>query len=106
MTTPAPARVEKDSAGCLRLSGTLVERDVRAVRKQGEALLGELSGGDCEMDIAGLENASSVVLSLMLCWKREALKCKVDLQFKGAHERLYDLARMSRVADYLGLAPA
>lgn len=106
MNTGASPRVEKDAEGCLKLSGTLLEPDVRAVRKEGERLLGELDSGECTIDVAGLDNASSIVLSLMLCWKREAVRRNIDLRFAGANERLRDLAEMSHVAGYLGLQGA
>lgn len=104
--TKASYSVEKEAGGCFKLSGKLLEPDVRAARKEGERLISEQGSGECKVDIAELENASSVVLSLMLCWKREAVRRNIDLHFEGANERLYDLAQMSRVADYLGLASA
>ncbi|BES70743.1 hypothetical protein RE428_17610 [Marinobacter nanhaiticus D15-8W] len=106
MNAQAPALVEKDPEGCLKLSGTVLEPDVRAVRKEGERLLGEWGSGECTVDVAGLNNASSVVLSLMLCWKREAIRRNIELRFEGANERLRDLAEMSHVAGYLGLESA
>lgn len=106
MNDRASALVEKGGDDCLKLSGTLLEPEVRAVRKEGERLLGELRGGECTVDVAGLENASSIVLSLMLCWKREAVRRNIDLRFEGANERLRDLAEMSHVSGYLGLKGA
>lgn len=106
MSAQSSAIVQKEDDRRLKLSGTLLEPDVRAVRKEGERLLGELGGGECTVDVAGLDNASSIVLSLMLCWKREAVRRHIDLRFEGANERLFDLAEMSHVANYLGLEGA
>ncbi|TBW56799.1 STAS domain-containing protein [Marinobacter halodurans] len=91
------------SGSIFQLTSAQLDRDVLALRKQGEAFLAEQGGGECSIDLAGIDRASSVLVSLMLCWKRKADQQGVALGFAGVSDRLVELARMGNVADYLGL---
>ncbi|MEQ5834550.1 STAS domain-containing protein [Marinobacter sp. NFXS9] len=93
-----------DTLPTFQLAPELLDRDVLALRKQGEGFLAEQGGSACRMDLAGIDRASSVLVSLMLCWKRQAEQQGAALDFTGVSDRLVELARMGNVADYLGLA--
>lgn len=99
------ATLVSDTAGVLRFSGVVVGRDAVRLRAEGEKALAQCQHGTCSIDLTGVENANSILLSLLLCWKRFAAEKGVDASFSGANERLIALATMSRVAGYLpGLA--
>ncbi|MGP4844603.1 STAS domain-containing protein [Marinobacter sp. 1Y8] len=110
MSTPTPegrsATLTNDAGGVLRFSGRVIGREVVQLRADGEAALAQCQDGTCNIDLTGVENASSMLLSLLLCWKRFAADKGVSMNFSGANQRLVALATMSRVAGHLpGLAP-
>lgn len=71
-----------------------------SLRERGEQLIGELDG-PAELSLASLEAASSVVLSLLLCWQRAARARGQTLTFTGASERLRSLASLSGLNAHL-----
>ncbi|WP_165855429.1 STAS domain-containing protein [Marinobacter sp. JSM 1782161] len=85
-----------------RVADDTIEAGVLAVRRDGERHVGSASG-TVEYDLEGVQKASSVVLSLMLCWKRAATAQGRGVRFSGIGERLLDLARLNRVDDILEL---
>jgi phospholipid transport system transporter-binding protein len=85
----------------MTLSGRVIEPEVVALRREGEEWLAALGDGPCEVDLTTMETASSVLLSLLLCWQRQARAVNLRIHFAGANERLRALAIMSRVADQL-----
>ncbi|MBW7470524.1 STAS domain-containing protein [Marinobacter sp. M216] len=98
MTAPAP-RVEMiDSV--LTVSGEVDGDSVVALRKQGETLLNTVNV-DLVVDLGTLKTASSVVLSLLLCWQRLANRRGVSLSYRGVSERLASLAALSNLDDQL-----
>lgn len=71
-----------------------------ALREQGEALIRSASG-TVSVDLERLETAHSVVLSVLLCWKRLADSVDVTLSFQGVGGRLFSLAALSHLDDQL-----
>jgi len=74
--------------------------NVLPLRQQGERLIRELEG-PAELSLEALQAASSVVLSLLLCWQRAAHARGHSLTFTGASERLRSLAALSRLNAHL-----
>lgn len=85
----------------LTLSGRVIEPEITGLRQEGEKWLSTLSGGQCVVDLAAVETASSIFLSLLLCWRRQAHSQGLDIRFDDANERLQALAVMSQVDDQL-----
>lgn len=102
-TLPVTSLVQ-ESESRARLVGAVLGSDILALRQEGEGWLAAVAATDCEIDVSGVSNASSMLLSLMLCWKRAALARQISLRFVGASDRLSGLATMSHVADHLGLS--
>lgn len=93
------------SDGVLVVSGYVDFDSVVALRRQGEALIASCSQA-LEVDLEALENAHSVVLSLLLCWRRLAAGRNIELSFRGVSDRLASLAALSNLEDELpGFAP-
>lgn len=84
----------------LVVSGHVDFDSVVALRTQGEALIAGCSGA-LTVDLEALENAHSVVLSLLLCWRRLAQGQNLDLSFRGVSSRLASLAALSNLDDEL-----
>ncbi len=93
------------SDGVLVVSGYVDFDSVVALRRQGDALIASCSRA-LTVDLGALENAHSVVLSLLLCWRRLAAGRSIELSFRGVSERLASLAALSNLEDELpGFAP-
>lgn len=90
------------------LSGRVVPDTVLQVRADGERLI-KKQGSPLVMviDLSGVEAAHSVVLSLLLCWVRQAHECQVGLRIEGGDDRLWSLATLSGLDQYLpGIQPS
>ena len=103
MSSAAPQAQLSD--GVLMVSGHVDFDSVVGLRRQGEALI--TSGSQTlTVDLEALENAHSVVLSLLLCWRRLAAARNVELSFRGVSDRLASLAALSNLdAELPGFAP-
>ena len=95
--TAAPARVEI-AGDTLTVSGDIGPLNVLPVRAQGESLIAA-AGGDLTVDLTAMGAAHSVVLSLLLCWQRQAASQGKALVFSGASDRLVSLASLSNLDD-------
>lgn len=84
------------------VSGQVDSSSVLALRAEGERLIGACQPEQnlC-IDLADLATASSIVLSLLLCWQRQATARKVTLQYSGVGERLRALASLSNLDKHL-----
>lgn len=58
--------------------------------------------GDIKVDFSGLGQVDSSAVSLMLTWKREAQKKRINLHFVNVPENLKSLAKLYGVADFIG----
>lgn len=81
----------------LRVSGDITPDNVLAIRKEGEKLL---ASGEYEVkkelivDVSELGAAHSVVLSLLLCWFRQASANNLSMRLDGVGGRLLSLASL------------
>ncbi|MBN7771210.1 STAS domain-containing protein [Marinobacter daepoensis] len=98
MSEALPGLAREGSA--LRVTGVVTAENVVALRQQGEQEIRQ-AGGVLEIDLSGLETAHSVVLSLLLCWQRLALRQDCQLSFSGASERLRSLAALSNLQEQI-----
>lgn len=106
MTAPeagAPSLAVTDP-GRLALTGEVTAASVLALRAEGERQIraARQAGQDeLTIDLAGLATASSIVLSLLLCWHRLARSEGLGLTFTGTSERLRSLASLSSLDTHL-----
>ncbi len=97
--TRTPAQIQlKDQV--LYVTGEVRSDTVVALRKQGEQLIAS-AGGDLQVDLGGLEEAHSVVLSMLLCWQRFAARRNIRLTCQGVSQRLASLAALSNLEGQL-----
>ena len=96
-------RITAGDSGCLVVTGEVTAGSVRALRAEGERLVGssrsgsQSRGGYSEVciDLQGVATASSIVLSLLMCWQRFALSQGINIRFTGISDRLHSLASLS-----------
>lgn len=86
--------------GVLVVTGEVGPGNVVELRRQGEKLIAAASG-TLTVDLEGVDTAHSVVLSLLLCWRRLAGRYGVTLVFRGISSRLASLAALSNLDDEL-----
>ncbi|WP_166254071.1 STAS domain-containing protein [Marinobacter salicampi] len=86
----------------LAVSGQVDASSVLPLRAEGERLIGACQPEQnlC-IDLAELATASSIVLSLLLCWQRQATARKITLQYSSVGERLHALASLSNLDKHL-----
>jgi len=68
--------------------------------KQGEVAMGQV-GGSIQFDLSGIQQTSSVGLSVLLSWMRSARKRSIELSFTGMPSAMFDIARVSGLDDVL-----
>lgn len=91
--------------GALALSGAVTPDAAVALRRDGDARIRQGSG-PLALDLAGVTGASSVLLSLLLCWQRLAAERQRPLRFCNAPNDLVALAALGGVDHCLaGLQP-
>lgn len=102
---PSLTQVEE---GALALAGEVTAASAPALRARGEALIRsarESGRQTLTLDLAGLATASSIVLSLLLCWQRHARAQGLALTYTGTGDRLCALAGLGNLEPHLpGLA--
>lgn len=88
------------------LSGRIVPDTVLLVRFEGERLINK-QGSPLIIDLSGIETTNSVLLSLLLCWIRQADERQVGLRIEGGGDSLWSLAALSGLDRYLpGIHPS
>ncbi|MCH8498107.1 MAG: STAS domain-containing protein [Marinobacter sp.] len=88
--------------GCLQLHGQVTPDNVLVLRKQGETMISQAVGA-LQVDLGGAHAASSVLLSLLLCWQRAARRQQCQLTFSRAPSRLVSLAALSGLQETIGI---
>ncbi|HEV7633416.1 MAG TPA: STAS domain-containing protein [Steroidobacteraceae bacterium] len=88
-----------DASG-LALRGELTAQTVPGLWRQSSRLFGE-SRETLSIDLAGVTEADSAGLALLITWAGQALLAKVTLRYAAVPERLLSLARISEVEDLL-----
>ncbi|MCF7203749.1 STAS domain-containing protein [Pseudomonas oligotrophica] len=97
------ARIEQGAAGELRLVGVLDHRSGPGLRESGRALIGA-GAGELLVDCSGVEKSTSVGLSLLLSFMRDARARGRTLRVAGLPEDMAKIARVSGLEDILPLA--
>ena len=97
------ARIES-AAGELRILGVLDHKSAPALREAGQSLIRDSQGSDLRIDCSGVEKSSSVGLSLLLAFIRDAKKLGRDVSITGLPHDMQQIARVSGLLDVLPLA--
>jgi len=98
------ARVESGADGELRLFGVLDYQSGPALRRAGQALIREHKGKRLLIDCSAVEKSSSVGLSLLLAFTRDATASGQDVLIAGMPGDMREIARVSGLLDVLSLA--
>jgi phospholipid transport system transporter-binding protein len=93
--------VRMDEAGELRLSGVLDYRTGPGLRKQGQALIKSSKAAAVVVDCSAVEKSSSVGLSLLLCFMRDAQAAGKALSIRGMPEDMREIAQVSELTELL-----
>lgn len=59
------------------------------------------NGGECAIDLGGLEKSDSATVALLLEWKRRARQHDCSLRYTGIPQNLLDIARISQLDSLL-----
>jgi phospholipid transport system transporter-binding protein len=90
-----------DEAGELRLSGVLDYRTGPELRQQGQALINASKASAVVVDCSAVEKSSSVGLSLLLCFMRDAQAAGKALSIRGMPEDMREIAQVSELTELL-----
>lgn len=103
MTDRAAPSISQQGDGTLAVSGYVTADNVVGLRNQGEQRLGAINSahGEVEINLTGVENAHSILLSLLLCWQRAAIARHQTLIYSGISERLLSLSTLSGLNQHL-----
>ncbi|MDR6957131.1 phospholipid transport system transporter-binding protein [Pseudomonas brassicacearum] len=93
--------VRLGEAGELMLSGVLDYRTGPTLRKQGQALIKSAKGAELVIDCSGVEKSSSVGLSLLLCFMRDAKAAGKTWSIQGMPEDMREIAQVSELTELL-----
>lgn len=100
------ARIEKGADGSLRLAGVLDYRSGPALREQGQRLILEQADSELSLDCSAVEKSSSVGLSLLLAFMRDAKSVRRTVRVVGVPDDMLEIARVSGLLDILPLDAA
>lgn len=90
-----------DAAGELRLSGVLNYRTGPGLREQGQALIKASNAAALVVDCSAVTKSSSVGLSLLLCFMRDAQAAGKTLTIRGMPEEMREIAEVSELNELL-----
>jgi phospholipid transport system transporter-binding protein len=93
--------VRLGQAGELMLSGVLDYRTGPALRKQGQALIKSASAAQVIIDCSAVQKSSSVGLSLLLCFMRDAQAAGKTWSIRGMPEDMREIAQVSELTELL-----
>jgi len=97
-------RVENGASGELRLFGVLDYQSGPALRQAGQALIRGAKGQPLLIDCSSVEKSSSVGLSLLLAFTRDAISFGRQVTIAGMPGDMREIARVSGLLDVLSLA--
>ena len=103
--TDTEGRIEQGADGELRLAGVLDYQTGPALRDKGRALIRSSSADPLRVDCSGVEHSSSVGLSLLLAFTRDAMAMGRGIRVGGLSADMQELARVSGLTDILALEP-
>jgi len=93
--------VRISDAGELLLSGVLDYRSGPVLRKQGGALIKSSSAPALVVDCSAVEKSSSVGLSLLLCFMRDAQAAGKALSIRALPDDMREIAQVSGLTELL-----
>lgn len=97
-------RVERGADGAVLLSGVLDYQSGPALRRAGQSLIRASEGNRLLIDCSAVERSSSVGLSLLLSFTRDALALSREVSIVGLPDEMRELARVSGLLDVLSIA--
>jgi phospholipid transport system transporter-binding protein len=97
------AAIRQGVDGELLLSGVLDYRSGPALRESGRELIAASAAGELVLDCAAVEKSSSVGLSLVLAFMRDARAAGKNLSVRGLPQDMQGIARVSGLHELLGL---
>lgn len=95
------AAVSLGSAGELNLSGALDFRTGPALRKEGQALIKGWNGSSLVVDCSAVGKSSSVGLSLLLAFMRDAKDAGKSLKVRALTEDMREIAEVYGLVELL-----
>ncbi|WP_220813899.1 STAS domain-containing protein [Pseudomonas paralcaligenes] len=95
--------IRQGAGGELLLSGVLDYRSGPALREQGRELIRSVPAAELVVDCSAVEKSSSVGLSLLLAFMRDAKAAGKKLSMRGLPQDMQGIARVSGLHELLGL---
>lgn len=95
--------IVEQSPGLFRLSGVLDYRSGPLLREQGGRLIAASQAAGCVIDCAAVDKSSSVGLSLLLAFMRDARAAGKSLVVRSLPEDMHEIASVSGLLDVLPL---
>jgi phospholipid transport system transporter-binding protein len=96
--------IRQGAGGELLLSGVLDYRSGPALRESGRQLIATSPARELVLDCAAVEKSSSVGLSLLLAFMRDAAQAGKSLKVRGLPQDMQGIARVSGLQQLLGLS--
>ncbi|WP_283182967.1 STAS domain-containing protein [Pseudomonas svalbardensis] len=93
--------IRMSESGELTLSGMLDYRTGPGLRKQGQALIKSSKAAVLVVDCSAVLKSSSVGLSLLLCFMRDAEAAGKALSIRGMPEDMREIAQVSELTELL-----
>ncbi|KQN43868.1 anti-anti-sigma factor [Pseudomonas sp. Leaf48] len=93
--------VQMNEAGELQLSGVLDYRSGPGLREQGQALIKASKAAALVVDCSAVTKSSSIGLSLLLCFMRDAQAAGKPLSIRGMPEDMREIAQVSELTELL-----
>ncbi|MGE8186356.1 STAS domain-containing protein [Pseudomonas sp. NPDC086278] len=93
--------IRMSESGELHLSGMLDYRTGPGLRKQGQALIKSSAATALVVDCSAVLKSSSVGLSLLLCFMRDAHAAGKALSIRGMPEDMREIAQVSELTELL-----
>ncbi|MBF6026315.1 STAS domain-containing protein [Pseudomonas sp. P115] len=93
--------VRLGDAGQLYISGVLDYRSGPALRKHGQALIKSSAAPEVVLDCSAVTKSSSVGLSLLLCFMRDAQAAKKPVSIRALPEDMREIAQVSGLTELL-----
>ena len=93
--------IRMTESGELMLSGMLDYMTGPGLRKQGQALIKSIGGAEVVIDCSAVQKSSSVGLSLLLCFMRDAKAAGKTWSIRGMPEDMREIAQVSELTELL-----
>jgi len=98
----SPAAIVEQAPGVLALTGVLDHQSGPALRAPGGRLIRATQAAACVIDCSAVEKSSSVGLSLLLCYMRDARDAGKQLSVRGLPR---DMAGIAKVCELQHVLP-